>query len=67
MPRERVHVKTEEELERDKELFYELPRENCEQICPAMLRLKYENKTEQKKAPPSLKAHHQTRGIQECA
>lgn len=47
MPRERVYVKTEEDLERDRELYYELPRENCEQICPAMLRMKYEAKTEQ--------------------
>jgi hypothetical protein len=40
-------VKTDEELERDEELFYELPRKDCEQICPAMLRMKYESKKEQ--------------------
>lgn len=49
MPKERAYVKTEEELEREKELYYELPRKDCEQICPAMLAMKYQSKGEQQK------------------
>jgi|MDTB01.2.fsa_nt_gb hypothetical protein len=55
MPRERVYVKTDEDLEREEQLYYELPRENCEQICPAMLRMKYESKGEQNRRLHLLK------------
>ena len=55
MPRERVYVKTDEDLEREEQLYYELPRENCEQICPAMLRMKYEPKGEQNRRLHLLK------------
>ena len=52
---ERRALKTLEEEEADAKLYYELPRKDCEQICPAMLRLKFEGKREQVRVHKHLK------------
>jgi hypothetical protein len=46
---DRKFLKTFEEAEADRKLYYELPRKTCEQIAPSMLRLKYKAKMEQKR------------------
>ena len=49
MSKERKFLKTFEEAEEDRKLYWELPRKTCEQIAPSMLRLKYKSKNEQKR------------------
>ena len=45
----RKYLKTIEQDDEDKKLYYELPRKTCEQMAPSMIRLKYKSKTEQKR------------------